>query len=399
MRESPLDPQDPLALAARLREAREGRGWTQQQLAERLQMARTTVVAIEKGERRLKPQELLELAALLGESVSDLLQRGAPVGSLIERFRGSLSASPLPEAELAPHLRELQRCAEDYLRLEAICKAPLSQRYPPEYPIRGLDAALAAEDLAASERNRLGLGEGPLMNLREILESDIGLRIFQLELPPPVTAIFTFAAPLGGCIAVNLRLPAERRRIDLARAFAVFLTARHRSEVAFAHRSERRSAAERFSEGFARAFLAPAAGLRRRFLELDRERLQGLTHGDLCRLAVFYRLPVEAMTHRLEEVRLVPAGTWDRLEHERPQAGNTRLAFGSAHLDDEPFSNRYVALAVEAWQLGELSEGQLARVLRTDRLGARAAIERVAPAATDGDDSIELAAPLVVSRR
>ena len=55
------------------------------------------------------------------------------------------------------------------------------------------------------------------------------------------------------------------------------------------------------------------------------------------------------------------------------------------------------ALAVEAWQLGELSEGQLARFLRTDRIGARETVHELEQAATDGrdsDPSIDLAAPL-----
>ena len=38
---------------------------------------------------------------------------------------------------------------------------------------------------------------------------------------------------------------------------------------------------------------------------------------------------------------------------------------------DEPLPIRYRYLAVEAFERGELSEGQLARFLRTDRVGAR----------------------------
>jgi DNA-binding XRE family transcriptional regulator len=43
---------DPQTLGARLQEARKARGLTQDTVAATMEMARTTVVAIEKGERR-----------------------------------------------------------------------------------------------------------------------------------------------------------------------------------------------------------------------------------------------------------------------------------------------------------------------------------------------------------
>lgn len=41
----------------------------------------------------------------------------------------------------------------------------------------------------------------------------------------------------------------------------------------------------------------------------------------------------------------------------------------------ETLPRRYVALAVDAFRLGELSEGQLSRYLRTDRVTARTQVE------------------------
>jgi Zn-dependent peptidase ImmA (M78 family)/DNA-binding XRE family transcriptional regulator len=400
MSENPLASIEPRALATRLREAREARGWTQQELAHRLGMARTTIVAIEKAERRLKPQELIQLAALFGRSVSELLQRGTPPEGFSVQLRGALPVSAPDDYDLVPYIEDFQHRCEDYLRLEEICRVPLRMRYPPEYDIEGVDPDQAAEDLADAERSRLDLGEGPLINLRELLETDVGLRVFQLDLPSKVAGMFAFATTLGGCIAINLRHPLERRRMSLAHEYGHFLTARFRSEITFAGRYERKPAAERFAEAFARAFLMPAAGVRRRFLEHERERPRGITHGDLCRLAHFYVASLEAMTRRLEELRLVPVGTWDRLRQENFRVDEAKRLLGlesSAHADDDPFSPRYIALAVEAWQQGEVSEGQLAQILRTDRIGARERVERFALAAEDGSDQgalVNFGAPL-----
>ncbi len=397
MAEPLLDREELQRLGVRLREAREARGWTQLQLAERLGMARTTVVAIEKGERRLKPQELIDIAACLGRSISELVQKTTPVEGLVIQLREALSSS-LAEAEILPGIEELHHLCEDYVRLEEICRAPLRRHYPAEYEIRGADPELAAEDVATAERSRLGLGEGPLLNLREILEADVGLRIFQLALPSPVKGMYAITEAAGGCIAVNLGHPLEHRREDLAQEYGHFLIARYRAEITLEGRYERRPAGERFAEVFARAFLLPAVGLRRRFLELARERSQGATFGDLLRLAHLYAVSAEAITRRLEELRLFPAGTWARLAGSLFQApAAPQLRPEPIRSEDEPYSPRYVALAIEAWQQAELSEGQLARILRTDRLGAREKIELFQPSATGGDEdeSIDLGAPLL----
>jgi Zn-dependent peptidase ImmA (M78 family)/DNA-binding XRE family transcriptional regulator len=386
------------ALGARIREARESTGWTQQELADHLGMSRTTVVAIEKGERRLKPAELIQTASLLGRNVSDLLQRVAPAEGFGVQLRATLPSSS-PASALLSHIGEFQRLCEDYIRLEEICQAPLRRRYPPEYEIQGSNPELAAEDVAGSERRRLDLGEGPLMRLREILEGDVGIRVFQLAMPSNVAGMFACTEPLGACVAVNLHHPSERRRASLAHEFGHFLTARYRSEITLEERFERRPAGERFAEAFARSFLMPAPGLRRRFLEIQRERAKGFTYGDLCRLAHFYAVSVEAMTRRLEELRLIPAGTRDRLRLERFRVREAQelLGLDVIHRDEEIFSPRYIALAVEAWQRGELSEGQLAGILRTDRLGARETIQRLERSAADGADAretLDFGAPL-----
>src|SRR4051812_21599657 len=98
------DAVDLRALGARIREARESTGWTQQQLADALGMSRTTIVAIEKGERRLKPAELVQVASLLGRNVSDLLQREAPVEGFGAQLRSALPSASVPAAALLSHI-------------------------------------------------------------------------------------------------------------------------------------------------------------------------------------------------------------------------------------------------------------------------------------------------------
>lgn len=400
MTENPLDAVDPRALGARLREVREAKGWTQQEVADRLDVARTTMVAIEKGERRLRPDELIQLAGLYGRRVSDLLQRGAPTEGFAVQLRGAFPPTTPMDANLLPYIEEFEDLCEDYVRLEELCEAPLPRRYPSEYSIQGADPEVAAEDVAASERSRLALGDGSLLNLRDVLEADVGIRVFQMKLPSKVAGMFAITDAVGGCITVNSSHPLEKRRASLAHEYGHFLTSRYRSEITFEQRYERRPAAERFAESFARAFLMPAPGLRRRFLDLERARSKGVTHGDLCRLAHFYAVSVEMTTRRLEELRLIPTGTWDRLQLEgfRVREAQRFLGIEAPPPDDDVFPPRFVALAAEAWQKGDLSEGQVARILRTDRLSARERVQELELTSTDGHhESIDLTAPLLRS--
>lgn len=399
MREDPLAEVDPRALGARLREAREARGLTQHQAAERLGVARTTMVAIEKGERRVQPEELINLAALYARRIADLLQRGAPVEGFAVQLRGSLPPAEPIETELLPKIQEFQELCEDYVRLEGLRRAPLRRRYPPVYELGGVDADLAAEDVAAQERRRLGVGEGPLLGLREVLENDVGLRVFALALPSKVAGMYAFTEEMGGCIAFNRDHPPERQRHSLAHEYGHFLTSRYRSEVLRTEHYQRQPAGERFAEGFARAFLLPAEGMRRRFLDLQRERAGSPTFGDLCRLAHLFAVSVEAMLRRLEELGLIPAGSWDRLKGERFRVREAQQLLGLESLagNAELLPARFLTLAMEAWYEEQLSEGQLAQVLRVSRLEARERLDALRATSSGPSGPFDFAEPLVGS--
>ena len=65
-------------------------------------------------------------------------------------------------------------------------KAPLRFNYPPEVVLNPrIDAAELGEGVAIHERQRLGLGDQPVIDLRSTLEWDVGLRIFYWDLPSP----------------------------------------------------------------------------------------------------------------------------------------------------------------------------------------------------------------------
>ncbi len=376
-----LETIDPKLLGRRLQEARKARGLTQQDAAEHLSVARTTITALEKGERRIRPDELLQLAKLYGRTVNEMLGPRGPVADFSVQFRAAIASAGPQRAwtELEQGVLEFQRLCQDYLYLENLSGVSLPRAYPPQYSLEAVAPEEAAEDIASAERNRLGLGDGPLLNLREALENDVGIRIFYISLPSRVAGMFAYTEELGGCMAVNRLHPEERRRWSLAHEYGHFLTNRFRSEISVLAAYDRVPAPERFADAFAGSFLMPAAGLRRRFNEMSRQAGGKVTAAEVCRLAHYYFVSVEAMTLRLETLRLLPRGTWERLRDRGFKVHEAQELLGLAphpH-DDQTFPVRYLLLAVRAYQHGQLTEGELAHLLRVDRVEARRTVQQL----------------------
>ncbi|MCH7980394.1 MAG: helix-turn-helix transcriptional regulator, partial [Proteobacteria bacterium] len=64
---------NPGVLGSRLASARKARDITQESAAEALGCSRPTLIAIEKGTRRAKPEEIVTLARLYGRRVHGLV--------------------------------------------------------------------------------------------------------------------------------------------------------------------------------------------------------------------------------------------------------------------------------------------------------------------------------------
>ena len=375
MQRSVLEGTDPRTLGRRLQEARRARGLTQEDVARELAAARTTVTAIEKGDRRVQPEELIRLSQLYGRSVGQLIREREPAEPFGVQLRAFFKddESPATTQELERAVNSFQELCEDYAVLEELNGIESRDQYPIEFRIGRSRPELAAEEAAESERSRLGLGDGPVVRLRELLENDVGLRIFYMRFPSQVAGMFAFADELGGCIAVNSGHPEERRRWSIAHEYGHFLSARYQAEVISPQQPSRKPPMERFADAFARFFLMPSTGLRRRFSQIMRASDGGATFADLVRLAHNYAVSFQAMMLRLEEMRLIPVGTWQRLSDQRFKVGQAQAELGleTPQPQDDMLPRRYKLLAVRAFGDGEITEGQLARYLRTDRVSAR----------------------------
>ena len=370
-----LDHIDLRKLGERLRELRNKCGMTQESAAKVINAARTTMVAIEKGERRLKATELIKLARAYGISVSDFVRERPVIQPFQVQFRKAYRQNEVEKSQIESFIQELEKFCQNYLELEKIMNAPLPQNYPREYEVSGMPIERTAEAIAVGERQRLGLGDGPIPLLRNTLEQTVGLRIFYLKIPSKYSEMYTYDEKLGGCMAINANHPEERRRWSLAYGYLHFLAHRLTSVVGSIERPyQKMPESDRLAEAFPKYFLMPTSGLLKRFNAMCRaNKNQKFTPTNLFILAHTYGVSVEALTYRLEEMELLPSGTWERLHSHgfkvRKVQEELNLEAIPQRTDITPVY--YQHLAIEALDLGLITEGRFADFLNVDRLEAR----------------------------
>ena len=372
-----LDHLDPTVMGQRLADARKARGVTQDDAAKRIGCSRPTLIAIEKGTRAAKPDEIVALASMYSTTVNAIVRPGEPLADLQPHLRAVAQDMKASESETALAISALQKFAEDYSRLERLLGVKLRLNYPHEVELGSrVDVVSLAEDEAIKERQRLGLGDQPVIHLRSLLEVEVGLRIIYEDLPSRIAGMFAFSRDFGGVVAVNRKHPPERRRATVLHEYGHLITDRFKPGIDYIAYPGRKPANERFAEAFSMAFLMPATSVRRRFNQTVNDR-GDFKISDLCRLAHFYFVSVEAMAIRLETLELIPKGVRDYLKESRFEVRRATelLSLHQNPVTEERFPDRYVFLAAHAYDRGELTEGELAAILRCDRVSAREIVE------------------------
>jgi Zn-dependent peptidase ImmA (M78 family) len=109
----------------------------------------------------------------------------------------------------------------------------------------------------------------------------------------------------------------------------------------------------------------------------------------LLTLAYYFGVSVEAMASRLEDMKLLPTGTWKKLIASgfKVREAQKQLNLDKIASRDQLLPTRYQNLAVDAFDRGLITEGRLARFLEIDDLieARRVAQETNVPRNRNGD--------------
>ena len=381
-----LDSIEAVDVGTRLRGAREAAGLTQTDAAADLRVARTTLVAMEQGRRRVRIDEIQHLAHLYGTSVNAVLRREAVHVDLVPRFRKLPTANDEAAERAARLLTDLVRAE---VELENLLGVTRTRNYPPARPLLPGDVRLQAENDATELRQWLGLGLAPIRDVMSLLELDVGVRLYVRPLDSRVSGLFAYDDGVGACILLNAKHPRERQAQAGVHELGHLTSRRQTPDVCRFDRQDD-SREERYANAFGRAFLTPARTVAVRFQDVTAGASR-FTRRHVILLAHAFGVSREAMVRRLEELDLVKRGTWDWFEANggitNEQAGQVLGKPGAG--PDTPdarcrVSFRLGLLAAEAHRCELLSEGQLALLLRLDRVELRKVLDA---ADNDGNDS------------
>ncbi|WP_369721318.1 ImmA/IrrE family metallo-endopeptidase [Bradyrhizobium sp. LLZ17] len=362
-----LEEMSALEIGERLRTARNSAGKTQDDAANAIGVSRQTLISIEKGGRKVKPEELEHLAHFYDSSVNRLLARDAIHVDLNARFRRQGSE----KRETSAAINTLNKLAASTVELERMLGIEFSPSYPPEQRILPGSIERQAEEAAMSLRHRLGVGLSPISDIVSLLEQELGIRVFIRPLPSEISGLFGYDPVVGACMVLNARHPWERRALTAAHETGHFVGSRSFVDVVELDESAT-TADERFATAFSLAFLMPPAAVRRKFqetIESDRR----FTPRHLILMAHMFHVSPEAMCRQLERLELVPQGTFDSLRERGFNREFVRGVIGDVAPSSPnlPHNPRLAQLASSAYRRGLLSEGQLARMLDMDRVEVR----------------------------
>ena len=377
-------------LGARLRQAREACRMTQDAVAERLDVSRPTVSQMEAGNRAVTSIELSELAYLYGRDISEFLADEFRTDDVLSAlFRAQPEV--IGDEAVIEKLRECVALGRELSNLERLVHGRRPLAYPANYnaeaPRNKWEAIQQGIDIAEAERRRLGLGDGPVSSLIELLDKQ-GVRTGQVELPEEISGVAFTDPSLGLFVVVNKEHPILRRRFSLAHEYAHVLLDRDRSGVVSAV-ADRDDLIEVRANSFAASFLMPADGLERYVNALgkglpSRPRSEafdngGVIHGeirtapgsqeiqlyDVVQLAHHFGVSRLAAIFRLNNLKMVSDDDVQRMRKLEEDGKGKELAklLDLPELDHQKarneFRRRFLGLALEAYRRGQITKAKL----------------------------------------
>lgn len=404
---------DQTELGNRLRIAREARGLSQQAVADAMDVPRTAITHMEKANRSVSTLELTRLARLYRRPLTYFFEESVSA----EQDEDALFVlhRAMPGVEMDPEIQdEVRRCLDlcrEGIALEAALGKSIRSG-PPAYemamPRTAGEAVTQGEDVAAKERNRLGMGVFPIPDLAEIIGAQ-GIWASSLVLPNRMSGLFMQHPSIGFAILVNASHVRGRKRFSYAHEYAHALMDRNH-DVTISSADNSSDLVEKRANAFAASFLVPKDGVyevmkqygkgypsrQKQVLfdvagggQIDTESRtvpgsQRITYKDVVNIAHHFGVSYRAALFRLRNLGYVQQSEWDGLlqneDFGRQYLKLLNLSDSVEKKEHKRDWNRelrseIVHLAIEAYRREEISVGRLHELSKSLNIEGPALLE------------------------
>lgn len=352
-------------LSARLIEARENLGLTQNYMANALGIVRQTYAKFERGEILPDAEQLISMTKLLDKPLTFFYEDSDSDVRFALRADAPSLLSPSMKSHLIEKLKDIDS-------LEHAAQRVGANELPGSVHVADASEAslLLVEQKARSERSRLGIGENTCVgDIVSILES-IDIRVIPFQLAPEEKSLLSgfsvFSEKYGAAIFVNNHssLGVEHQIFSICHEYAHLLF--HRKDYVgpgqnYKTRGIKTSPEEKVANHFAACFLVPSNAL-----SLYHSKGDWVYPDSILRLKKIFRVSAACIISRLAQTKLI-------------KANNSGMLWGYANkhgwktCEPEPlterlnYNNRLKEIARKAWSREAATESFIADLLDLDR--------------------------------
>ncbi len=387
-------------LGSRLRTAREASRMTQDAVAVRLGVSRSTVAQIELGNRAVTSLELDQLARLYGREIGEFLaEQFREDDALVALFRAHPDV--VEHEHVGDALRTCVALGREVTNLERLLGIDRDLGavavYPLNAPRSRWQAVQQGEQVADQERMRMQLGLAPIANMSEVLETQ-GIRTALVDLPDDVSGLTLSHPTVGLFVVANRRHHFLRRRFSYAHEYAHVLLDRGRLGT-ISRAADRDDLLEVRANAFAACLLLPEEGVRRFATAIGKggpSRLQAdvfdenevvevraraapesrdIQLYEVAELADHFGVSRLAALYRLRNLHLITGTELEDLKQQEESGKGRHVAalLDLPEVDHEAarneFRHRFLSLALEAFRRGEISRAKLSELTGMVDLG------------------------------
>lgn len=362
-----------LELAERVRQAVQERDAVVA-VGEALGIDRSNVSRMLTGKRSIGAAELVTISDVLGVPLLDLLGKTKP---RLMKLAARIASDPVDD--LAGERRRAARLFEQRDVLSRFMQGPARERVLVSVPTTSY-AIMRGKALARNVRQALGLGDGPIEDLAELVQQrfdiDVAFEPLRKDLAGLLIregAATDTADREAVMILINSQEFFGRQRLTCAHELAHFLFGDGAEELIYADYISRGSGdlVEKAANSFAVNFLLPEDAARRVAATMgDNDSREALLVALVGRLAGEYGLSTSAVAYHLANLSIVTDPERDAILQVQPkraiyEAGNTSEWFDHVEADHRGVTvppARTSDMALGAYKAGLVGIGTIAEL-------------------------------------